>query len=63
MKQLHEILLAALEVCMIRVARKEKHPESESLSVPETDSYLISAFKSRKKSLIIWAFFSIIENK
>lgn len=28
-EQLHKILLAALEVCMIRVARKKKHPESE----------------------------------
>lgn len=37
-KQLHEILLAALEVYMIREARKKKHPESESHSVPKTDS-------------------------
>lgn len=37
-KQLHETLLAALEVYMTRVARKKKHPESESLSVPKTDS-------------------------
>lgn len=31
MKQLNTILLVALEVCIIRVARKKKHPESESL--------------------------------
>lgn len=31
MKQLNKILLVALEMCMIRVARKKKHPESESL--------------------------------
>lgn len=36
--ELYKILLAALEVCMIRVARKKKHPESQSLSVPETES-------------------------
>ena len=37
-KELQKILLAALELCMIRVARKKKHPESESLSVPETET-------------------------